>query len=57
MHQYQPTIIETGFLFERLLIQLAFVRDELKQSWMEFKKNPITLAKRRVAILFIVCER
>ena len=45
MHQYQPTIIETGFLFERLLIQLAFLRDELKQSWIEFKNNPITFSK------------
>jgi len=45
MHQYQPTIIETGFLFERLLIQLAFFRDELKQGWIEFRKNPITFSK------------
>jgi protein TonB len=45
MHQYQPTIIETGFLFERLLIQLAFLRDELKQSWIQFKKHPITFSK------------
>ena len=45
MHQYQPTIIETGFLFERLLIQLAFVRDELNQSWIHFKKHPITFSK------------
>jgi protein TonB len=45
MHQYQPTIIETGFLFERLLIQLAFLCDELKQGWIEFRKNPITFSK------------
>lgn len=45
MHQYQPTIIETGFLFERLLIQLAFLRDELKQSWIQFRKNPIRFSK------------
>jgi TonB family protein len=45
MHQYQPTIIETGFLFERLLLQLAFLRDELKQSWLQFKTNPITFCK------------
>jgi TonB family protein len=45
MHQYQPTIIETGFLFERLLIQLAFLRDEVKQGWIQFKKNPITFSK------------
>ena len=45
MHQYQPTIIETGFLLERLLIQIAFLRDELKRNWIEFKKNPITFSK------------
>ena len=45
MHQYQPTIIETGFLLQRLLIQVAFLRDELKQSWIELKKNPITFSK------------
>src|SRR5690242_12553018 len=45
MHQYQPTIIETGFLFARLLIQLAFLRDEFKQSWIQFKKHPITFSK------------
>jgi TonB family protein len=52
MRQYQPTIIETGFLLERLLIQIAFLRDELKRSWIEFKKNPVTFsktAKHRIA--------
>ncbi|HEU4837301.1 MAG TPA: energy transducer TonB [Pyrinomonadaceae bacterium] len=45
MHQYQPTIIETGFLLQRLLIQIAFLRDELKQSWIELRNNPITFSK------------
>ena len=45
MHPYQLTIIETGFLLERLLIQIAFLRDELKRNWIEFKKNPITFSK------------
>ena len=45
MHQYQPTIIETRSLLERLLIQIAFLRDELNQSWIEFKKNPVTFSK------------
>ena len=40
MHQYQPTIIETRSLLARLLIQIAFLRDELKRSWIEFKNNP-----------------
>jgi TonB family protein len=45
MHQYQPTIIETRSLFERLLIQLAFLCDELKRSFIEFRKNPVTFSK------------
>ena len=45
MHQYQPTIIETGFLFKRLLIQLAFLLNELQQSWIQFKLHPITFSK------------
>lgn len=40
-HEYQPTIIETRFLIERLAIQLALLRDELKRSWSEFKRNPL----------------
>src|SRR5215510_11131130 len=38
---YQPTIIETGLLIERLAIQLAFFREELKRNWIDFKRNPI----------------
>jgi TonB family protein len=38
--EYQPTIIETGFLIERLAIQFVFVREGLKRNWSEFKKNP-----------------
>ena len=40
-HEYQPTIIETRFLIERLAIQLALLRDELKRNWSEFKRNPL----------------
>lgn len=41
MHQYQPTIIESRSLFTRLLIQIAYLRDELKRSWVEFENNPL----------------
>ena len=41
MHEYQPTIIETRFLFTRLLIQMAFLRDELRRSRIEFTRNPV----------------
>ena len=40
-HEYQPTIIETRFLIERLAIQIKLCRDELKLSWIEFKRNPV----------------
>lgn len=39
--EYQPTIIETRFLIERLASQIALLRDELKQNGIEFKRNPI----------------
>jgi hypothetical protein len=45
MHQYQPTIIESRSLLARLLIQIAFLRDELKRSWIEFKNNPSTFSR------------
>src|SRR6185437_11187927 len=38
--EYQPTIIETGLLIERLVIQFAFARDELKRNWIELKRHP-----------------
>jgi hypothetical protein len=39
-YEYQPTIIETRFLIERLAIQIALLRDELKRNWIECKRNP-----------------
>ena len=52
MHEYQPTIIETRFLLERLLTQIAFLRDELKRSCIEFKRNPIDFATKTTRSLF-----
>ena len=40
-HEYQPTIIETRFLIERLVVQVALLRDELKRNWIEFNQNPV----------------
>ena len=40
-HEYQPTIIETRFLIERLAMQIALLRDELKRNWIEFKQKPV----------------
>jgi len=39
-NEYQPTIIETGLLIQRLAVQLAFLREELKRNWIELKRNP-----------------
>jgi TonB family protein len=46
--EYQPTIIESRFLIERLAIQLAFLRTELKVSWREFKTNPAGFTKQKL---------
>src|SRR5690349_6772475 len=43
--EYLPTIIETKPLISRLVIQLAFFRDELKRSWPDFKQNPVACTK------------
>ena len=48
MRQYQPTIIETGFLFERLLIQFEFLCGELKHSWILFNDDPTTFSKAKI---------
>ena len=40
-HEYQPTIIETRLLIERLAIQIALLQKELKRNWIDFKRNPL----------------
>jgi hypothetical protein len=40
-YEYQPTIIETRLLIERLAIQIALLRKELKRNWIECKRNPL----------------
>lgn len=44
-HEYQPTILETRPLISRLAIQIAFVREELKRSWPNFKEDPVTFGR------------
>lgn len=53
-YEYQPTIIETRPLLSRLAIQLAFLREELKRSWPEFKKNPVACTKAKTRELLQV---
>ena len=45
-YEYQPTIIESRLLIERLAIQLAFLKSELKRSWIDFKSDPATFVSR-----------
>lgn len=47
-HEYRPTIIETLTLLERLAIQISFLRKELKQSWIEFRKDPAEFTKQSI---------
>ena len=44
--EYQPTIIESGLLISRLVIQIEFLESELKRGWVEFKTNPAAFGKR-----------
>ena len=53
MHEYQPTIIESRSLFERLLIQIAFLQDELERSWTDFRKNPVEFTVNTTQHLFL----
>jgi protein TonB len=48
VHHYQPTIIESALLFKRLTIQFAFLKNEFKRSWPEFKNAPIGFTKHSV---------
>src|SRR5687767_8433104 len=52
VHQYQPTIIETGLLLERLAIQIAFLNTDLKRSWVELKKDPLAFGRRSSVDLY-----
>ena len=51
MNEYQPTIIETRLLIERLAIQFAFLREELKRNRIEFKRNPTAFLSSRIYAL------
>ena len=53
-YEYQPTIIESRLLIERLAIQLAFLKNELKRSWIDFKTDPAAFTTRSTQISFDV---
>jgi TonB family protein len=46
IHEYQPTIIESGFLISRLVVQIEFLKTELKRCWIDFKTDPAGFIKR-----------
>ena len=52
--EYQATIIETGLLIQRLAIQFAFLREELKRNWIEFRRN---LIKFLTSMIFALRQR
>ena len=51
-YEYQPTIIETRLLINRLAIQIEFLKKELKTSWKDFKSEPVPFVKRSTRELF-----
>lgn len=50
--EYQPTIIEHRLLIERLVIQIAFLRSELKLGWEDFKRSPRVFVTRTIREFF-----
>lgn len=50
--EYQPTIIESGLLIERLAIQIKFLNSEFKRNWGELRQNPLAFAARSTKELF-----
>ncbi len=49
--EYQPTIIESRLLIERLANQLAFLHTQLQRNWRELKNDPATFARRSILAL------
>ena len=40
LHEYQPTIIESGLLLNRLAREIEFLKNELNHAWADFKDDP-----------------
>lgn len=56
-YEYQPTIIESRLLIRRLAIQIEFLKNELRRSWPEFKKDPVSFTARWTQDLFSVLKK
>jgi TonB family protein len=50
-YEYQPTIIESRLLIRRLAVQLAFLKNEFKRSWTDFKSDPVPFLTRSTSEL------
>ena len=40
INEYQPTIIESGLLLNRLAREIEFLKNELNRTWADFKNDP-----------------
>jgi TonB family protein len=56
-YEYQPTIIESRLLIKRLVVQLAFLENELKRSWVEFRSNPLAFTTRSTQNVYSTLKR
>lgn len=45
-YQYQPTILSSAGLLERLAVELRFLLDRLRKAWPDLKSDPLTFTKR-----------
>ena len=52
VHEYQPTIIESGLLLRRLAIEFAFLKTELKHAWIDCRNNPQQFIDQTIRGLF-----
>ena len=51
-YEYQPTIIENRLLIRRLAIQFAFLNNEFKRTWIDFKNDPLPFVAHSARELF-----
>jgi len=46
IHEFRPTIIESRLLIRRLALQIVFLNTELKETWTDYKHDPLAFSKR-----------
>jgi TonB family protein len=45
-YEYQPTILSSSGLLERLTLEMRFLLDRLRNAWPELKRDPLAFAER-----------